>query len=307
MDGLNFAGNIPDEARQTWERQLLRTTEKMRDTVLARNLIGMRQLAQTVEIDTVMTVAGVPNSSDGIAAKIVAKGTVPDVADIAATTTDFKQYQIAVGFYVNERDLNKDPTLQTKKIDWATRQIHRREDTIAINGDSSVGLSGIVSAAQSNPNGKVVASGASGNNTNNCGAWDGSDSTIDIYTDILNGITRIGDEYQDSQLFLVGKRATIAPIRRLDDMRKSYADEIVDLFGARSVSDFVRYSAYVPDGYVYIVAKDADAAEFTVSQDILIDTNYPKEKGGNFWIELKEWVNPFQLYDAEAFVEICTL
>lgn len=304
MADLNFAGMVPDVARQAWERELLRTEEKMRDTLLARNIVEMRALGATVDIDTVMTVVGVPNSSDGIAAKITAKGSVPEITDIAASATDFKQYQIAVGFYVNERDLDRDPTLQNKKVDWATRQIHRREDYLVLNGDSGVGLSGIVAAARNNPNGKIVASDGSGNNANNNGAWDGSDSTIDIYTDTLNAITRIGDEYQDSQLYLVGKRTSIAPIRKLDDMRKSYADEIMDLFGAKSVSDFVRYSAYVPDGYVYVVAKDPEAAEFTISQDVTIDTSYPKEKGGNFWIELREWMNPFQLYDNEAFVEI---
>ena len=42
----------------------------------------------------------------------------------------------------------------------------------------------------------------------------------------------------------------------------------------------------------------------TISQDLMVDTSYPKEKGANYYVELREWMNPFQRYDDQAFVEI---
>ena len=52
------------------------------------------------------------------------------------------------------------------------------------------------------------------------------------------------------------------------------------------------------------MAKDAEVAEFTVSTEMMVDNDYPREKGDNYWTEVREWINPFQCYDAEGFVEI---
>lgn len=44
--------------------------------------------------------------------------------------------------------------------------------------------------------------------------------------------------------------------------------------------------------------------EFVASQDITIDDSYPKKEGGNYWIEVKEYVNPCEVHQNEGVVEI---
>lgn len=300
---MNYGSYSPEEARQIWEKRLVKTASVERDKRLARNLTMYRGLPATVDTDTVTTVVGSGGNST-IAAKITAKGAVPETTDIKAGEKDFKQYQISLGFYVNGREMMQDPSVKNAKVDWCYRNIGRLEDYIWVNGDSTINLSGMVTQARANPNGKITASGASGADVNNVGAWAGTDSDIDIQKDVLEALSRIGDDYANSPLFLVGRRADLKYIRQLDDLRNSYADQILDLFGAGSVNDFLRTSSYIPTGYVYIVAKDAEVAEFTVSTEMMVDNDYPREKGDNYWTEVREWINPFQCYDAEGFVEI---
>ena len=300
---MNYGSYSPEEARQIWEKRLVKTASVERDKRLARNLTMYRGLPATVDTDTVTTVVGSGGNST-IAAKITAKGAVPETTDIKAGEKDFKQYQISLGFYVNGREMMQDPSVKNAKVDWCYRNIGRLEDYIWVNGDSTINLSGMVTQARANPNGKITASGASGADVNNVGAWAGTDSDIDIQKDVLEALSRIGDDYANSPLFLVGRRADLKYIRQLDDLRNSYADQILDLFGAGSVNDFLRTSSYIPTGYVYIVAKDAEVAEFTVSTEMMVDNDYPREKGDNYWTEVRERINPFQCYDAEGFVEI---
>jgi hypothetical protein len=200
--------------------------------------------------------------------------------------------------------MNQDPAIKNTKIDWCYRQIGRLEDYIFFNGESNINISGLQTHAQANPNGKIVATGASGKDANNTGAWNGGDADIDIYNDVLEASSRIGDEYGSSPMFLVGRRADVKYIRKLDDLRNKYSDQLLDIFGASSVDDFLRTSSYCPSGYVYILAKDPEVAEFTISTEMTVDNEFAKEKGGNFWVEVKEWLNPFQLYDNEGYVEI---
>jgi len=297
---MNYGSYSPEEARQIWEKRLNNIAVKEKDKRLARTLLAYRGFAETVDTDTVTRIEGSGGNAN-IQAKITAKGAVPPTTDVKAATEDFKQYQIAIGFLINERELKQDPAIKNAKIDWCYRNIGRLEDYIYFNGDSSINMSGLQTHAQANANGKIVASSASGNDANNIGSWDGTDTNIDIQRDVLNAISRLGDNYQDSPKYLVGRAASLMYLRQLDDMRQSYYDEVVDLMGT---SDFLRSSAYVPSGYVYLVAKDAEVAEFTVSTEMMVDNDYPKEKGANYWVEVREWINPFQLYDNTGMVEI---
>ena len=300
---MNYGSTIPIESRIAWQKRLNMTQQALKDNLLARNLLPVRELPTTVDIDRVTRVEG-SGGNASIHATITAVGSVPETTDIGVGTEDFKQYQISLGFNVTGRELMQDPALKNSKVDWCTRNIHRLEDYVFFNGDAKNNIVGLQTRAQSNPNGKIVASGASGSDANNVGAWAGTDATIDIYHDINEAMSRIGDNFANSPMYLVGKRADLKYIRDLDDMRKSYADEIMDLFGANSVNDFLRYSSYCPTGYVYIVAKNPEIAEFTMSQPLIVDTDFPKEKGNIYWTELREIVNPYQCYDLEGSVEI---
>ena len=300
---INYGSYTPQEARQIWEKRLQMTAKAELDKRIARNLLVYRGLPSTVDIDTVTRIEG-SGGSTSIQAKILAKGAVPDPTDIKAGQEDFKQFQAGLGFYVNGREMAQDPAVKNGKIDWCYRNIGRLEDYIFFNGDSSLNISGLQTHAEANVNGKITASGATGADVNNVGAWAGTDDDIDIYRDVLEAVSRIGDNYASSPLFMVGRRADLKYIRQMDDLRNPYADQILDLFGAGNVNDFLRSSGYCPSGYIYIVARDAEVAEFTVSTEMMIDNDYPREKGDNYWTEVREWINPFQCYDTEGFVEI---
>jgi hypothetical protein len=301
----NYGSSIPFHFNEVFEREVLNYQDKQRDARVARNLSTMRNVGADVQTDTV-TFYEASAGNTVIKAAITAKGDTPPMIGVKGKEVSHVMYQLSVGFKLNERDLNLDPKQQARKVDVATRDIGRLEDYIWINGDTATGLTGLVTAARANPNGKVAASAASSPSCNNIGSWDGADTSghIDIYTDIMEACDRIGDNFVPK--YLLGRRADIAPIRKMDDMRKRYADEILDLFGASDTKSFIRTSAYVPTGYVYIVAQDMEASEFVISEDLRVDTSYPKEAGGNFRVELKEWCNPVENHTNDWVVEIAT-
>jgi hypothetical protein len=301
---MNYGSAIPAHFNESFERAVLNYRSKQRDSMVARNLSTMRNVGATVQTDTI-TFYEKSGGNDKIDASIVAKGATPNQIGVKGKEVSHAMYCIATGFMMNGRDLALDPALQTRKVEVATADIRRREDYIWVNGDTGTGLTGLDYAAGVNPNGKVTASGASGNDVNNVGNWAGSDASIDIYADVLEAVTRIGDNFAPK--FLLGRRTDLAPIRKLDDLRKSYADEILDLFGAANTASFLRYSLYCPSGYVYVVAQDMEFTEFVISEDLVVDTTFGKEAGDNYRVELREWCNPVEFGSNEGVVEISTL
>jgi hypothetical protein len=301
---MSYGSAIPAHFNESFERAVLNYRSKQRDSMLARNLSTMRNVGATIQTDTV-TYYEKSGGNDKIDATIVAKGAIPPQIGVKGKEVSHAMYCVATGFMMNGRDLNLDPTLQTRKVEVATADIKRREDYIWINGDTGTGLTGLDYAAGVNPNGKIVASGASGADANNVGNWAGTDTNIDIHKDILNATTRIGDNFEP--MFLVGRRADLAPLKDLDDMRNRYADKVLDLFGASKLTDFVRHSLYCPSGYVYVVAQDMEFTEFVISEDLIVDTSFGKEAGDNYRVELREWVNPVEFHSNEGVVEISTL
>lgn len=303
---LELGSSIPAHFNESFSKTVYNYRSKQRDKMLARSLSSMRDVGANVDTDTV-TFYEKSGGNSTINAAIVAKGAVPPQIGVKGKEVSHIMYQISVGFMMNGRDLKLDPAQQTRKIEVATNDIRRKEDDIWLNGDTNTGLNGLIYSAQNNPNGKVAAYGATSTSpdVDSIGNWAGTDDTIDIYTDIMEACDRIGDDYDPK--FLLGRRATLAPIRKMDDMRKRYADEILDLFGANSTQDFLRTSQYVPAGYAYVVSQDMEFTEFVISEDLVVDTNFGKEPGDNYRVELREWVNPVEFHNNEGAVEIYTL
>lgn len=291
VNSNNFAASIPEEMHQAFERTLLKYRKAEYDKMLNRNLSTIRDVGPTIQTDVVTTWEKT-GGNDTMIAKIIAKGSAPDEIGVKSISVSHPMYQLAVKFYVNERDIGLDPSLQTRKAEVATNEIRRLEDYIWFNGNTSPSITGMAGAALLNPGGKVAAYGASSSSpsVDSVGNWrPGNDTYRDIYKDILAAITRIDDDFDAK--FLVGKKIDIAPIREMDDMRNVYADKILDLFGAGSTKDFIRTSAYCPAGYVFVVAKDMEFEEFVISEDLWVDTSVGKNEEGNFPVILKEWVS----------------
>jgi len=303
---MNYSSSIPAHLTEAFEREVLNYQQKQRDSMVARNLSTMRNVGPTIQTDTV-TFYEKTAGNTVITAAITAKGDTPPIVGAKGKEVSHVMYQFGATVRINERDLNLDPKQLSRKIDIATRDIHRLEDYIWINGDTATGLTGLVTAAQANPNGRVRAYGtsASSPSVDSIGNWTGTDSYIDIYTDIMEMCDRIGDNFNPK--FLLGRRADLAPIRKMDDMRKRYIDDILDLFGAANTQQFIKTSAYVPAGYVYVVAQDMEGTEFVVSEDLRVDTSVGKDTGGNFPVVLREWVNPCEFHSNEIAAEIYVL
>lgn len=304
MTSMSLGSFIPAETTQSWSRMVLDYDKAHKDNYSARNLLSLRGVGSTVMKDTIRRVEG-SGGNDYIPAKVTAKGATPETTGVKVREVDFNMYQISVGFLINEKDLAAAPELRQRDVDWCVKNIHRREDYMLFNGDSTINLSSLGTFAATNPNGKIVASGASGSDANNAGAWDGTDTTIDIHADVIvEGCSRLGTDYKPTKL--VCARSVGKHIKRLDDMRKSYADEICGEFGAKP-GDFswIWETDYMPAGYAYIIGKDSDAAEFVVAEDVRVDSDYAKQPGGNYYTEIKEWVS-IEMHDPEAFVSIAT-
>jgi len=303
---MEYAASIPAHFTESFARDVLNYRKREYDKQIARTLSTIRNVGPTVQKDTI-TYYEKTGGNDTIAAKITAKGAIPEQVGVKGNEITHSMYQISVGFSLNGRDLNLDPAQFRRKVEVATAEVRRREDYIWVNGDAGTGLTGLVTSARANPNGKVAAYGASSSSpdVDSIGNWKHEDDYWDIYTDVLEACDRIGDDFTPK--YMCGTRQTIAPIRKMDDLRNRYADQILDLFGAGSTNDFIRTSKYFPAGYVYVIAQDMEFMEFVISEDLVVDTGFGKEPGNNYRVELREWVNPVEFHNNEGAVEIYTL
>lgn len=270
--------------------------DKHNHNMTARNIFAQRKIGADVMIDVATHYA---ETGDG--AQIVAKGGIVETTGVKATKVNFDMFQYVNAFNINEKDLKLDPSLKKKEIDMLLRSIHKKEDNIAINGDTSYGVTGLVTAARANTNGKLTAAATSGSNVGNQGKWSGETGT-DIYEDIRGAIDKMDEEFEPA--FIVGNRTSLGYLNRLDSERNTYADSIASLFGKKNEKDrsFLWTSKQFADDYVYIIPKDDMAAEFVVSENPRL-VAYPKSAGENYRIEMVGWAG-VEFHNNDGFVEI---
>lgn len=302
---LNYGSFIPEEVVTSWITVINDYELNYRPELIARNILPYKDVGPQIDIDAVTHI----QTTSGRAG-IVAKGATPEQFTIAAGVEKHEMYQISTGFYLNERDLNKaqGPVMKTAEINEAMAKIHATEDYIALNGDANLGVTGIVGAANANTRGRVVdtaATVAGTNDINNAGAWDSSGDTLDPYEDVVNAIKMMDVRFKPWGL--VADRQTIYNLFKVDAERVPFADYIGKLFGKpEGDHSWMIESQFTPVGYAYVIPYSPQAAEFAVSTEIDIADDYPKEKGGNYWIEIKEWANPIEMHTPNAFVQIDT-
>lgn len=292
----NDVSTIQQRAIEVWNKEILNYVEQHKDNMTARNVLAQRKLSPSVEIDVVTTF-----DRTGPGAQITAKGAAPDKIGSKASYDYHSMYQIATGFNITAKDMKLDPSLKNRLIDIAMRDIHRAEDAFAIFGEDKLGVKGIVGAAQANGNGKIVASGASGTEVNNSGAWTGEIGT-DIYQDVNAAIGLLDGEYEAT--YLLGNRKSMNCLTRLNPERVPYYKELSGLFGKKNEADksWMWTNDTIADGVVYVVAKDFMAGEYVVSENPRI-VPYALAPGENYPFEVISWSAP-EIHVDEAFVEI---
>lgn len=288
-DGLS----IPDHYLEAWAREIARWVNVNLDNMFARNVLPVRKVDEAVQIDVV-----VDYDRTGPGAKVVAKGSTPTgKTGIKQTTTKQDILQFMDWFSVHEKDLKSDPKMFNRYVDICLDNIHRLEDTLTINGDATLGVAGMVQAAQANANGKIDAG-------ENAGVW--GSGTQDPHADIVKAKRLLDGNYKNSPLFLIGNSLDLEYLFNLDSERQPFYKTIAPLFKASPETD--PYSAWLKPndnfapGKVYIAAKNPIVAEFVVSENPYPD-RLPKAAGGNFPVEIKGWAVP-RIYKNEGFVEI---
>lgn len=301
---LNYGSFIPEEVVTSWIAEINQYELQYRPEMVARNILPRREVGTQIDIDAISYY----QSTSG-RAQIIAKGAAPQPFTVKTKVEKHEMFQFMDGFMVNERDLAKaqGATMKAKEIDIALSQIHAAEDYIVMNGDSDLGITGIVGAAHANENGKVLATSgsATGNDIVNMGAWDGSGDTRDPYEDVVNATRMIDHRFKPYAL--VADRTTMSYLNMKDSERIPFWQGIGALFGkADDDRSWMIESQFTPSGYAYVIPYDPQAAEFVVSQDIDIADDYPKQPGGNFYVEIKEWINPVEIHVGTGFVEINT-
>ena len=282
---------------EEWTREIEAFVDKYGDNMSARNLLPTRNVGADTMIDVVTTY-----DRTGPGAQIVAKGAVPETSGQKVSTEKHDIFQISTAMNVNAKDMKLDPKLKNRQIDIMMRDIHKMEDNIMFNGDSSYGITGMVGTAQANGNGKIVASGASGEDTDNNGAWSGEIGT-DIYDDINNAVAKMDGDFEPA--FMVGTRTDLAYLNRKDSERQAYYKDIgTTFFGMKNENDksWMWTTNQIDSGKVYILPKDFMAGEFVISENPRI-VPYPIGPGENYRFEINSW-SLAEFHEDDAYVEI---
>ena len=291
---IENTGATIDHFVEEWTREIAVYAKRYKDNMSARNLMEIRYVGAETAVDVVTKY-----DRTGPGAQITAKGAVPKSMSVSSTDTKHDIYQISLGFNISQKDLSLDPERFNRNIDVALKDIHRKEDEIVLNGVTNQNITGMVQAAEANSNGKIVASGASGSDTNNKGAWSGETGT-DIYDDILTASSKFDDEFDMD--FLVGRKSDLAYLYRLDSERNTYASLSAPLF---SSGDWMRKTNQITAGKVYACTSDFVAGELVISENPSI---VPLYNGGlgpgrNYYFEISEWVVP-EFHNNDGYVEI---
>ncbi len=281
---------------ENWGKTIDVWADENQDNMTARNIMNYRKVDESVQIDVVQTI-----DRTGPGAQITAKGAVPKTMGSKVTNEKYEIYQISTMFNLSKKDLGSSPSLKSRMIEMAMDDIHRAEDDLALNGNATLNISGIVAAARANSNGKITQAASSGINTGNKGKWIGESST-DIYDDINTAIGKLGSNYKPA--FLVGNSKDLRLLFRMDSERQQYYKTMSILFGKTNPDDvsWIWQTDILPQNYVYLVTKNTRVADFVVSENPDI-TAYPLAPGKNYPIEIGGWSVP-EIYDNDGFVEI---
>lgn len=289
---------IVSHAVENWTLEIADYIDRDLDAMIARDVLVVRNVGADVAFDNVINY-----DRTGPGAQITAKGAVPKSMGLSATSTPYEIFQISTGFNLSEKDMKLDPSVHNRLVDIAIHDIHRAEDNLVLNGISRFNILGLAGAAQANANGKIVAAGASGHDSNNKGAWTGEGST-DIYDDMNTARGKMDGEFDPA--FLLGKRTDMYLLDRMDANRTPYSQTISRLFRKKSEDlSWIKETGHLAGDKVYLIPKHFMAGELIVSENPTIKPLYNGGlgPGSNYYFEINEWVVP-EFHNNDAFVEI---
>ena len=291
---MNFGSSIPQEVVQNMQKTILDFQARYKDGYIGRSLIEQRPgVPPKVRKDIVRHVDKT-TPQDGIStARISLGGTSPDIVGSKAKDKMFSIYRIDDAIQRNEDEVELDPSLWTRDTSLAMLECLRREN-YTINGDATLGITGLTGAATANSLGSIVASGGDGSATiNNNGAWAGTetDKVMDPYDDFRAALNFIDPDLVGT-LYAAGRPAYMNYLLQEDDLGKIFADKIGPRIFGRPAGDnsWMVKSDYFPANTVYLVLRSMEAAELVIPEDYNVDANYPRQKGQNIYAEIGGWI-----------------
>lgn len=283
------------------DAEILLAIDPAFDTAFTRKALVQRNIGANKDSDEVATRNRVGKGA------VIGDKTISNVASgSSVTSTIYPMKKIVDGFNVSTKDLKLDPKLQSRNVLICTTNVARKEDQVTIYGNAAHNITGLVATAQANPNGKIVAAGAAGNDVNNIGAWDGSDAALDPYQDVLAAVSRLSNRFRPYAIG--GRRTDLLNMWALDSERKKFINSIAGLMGKPTVEQQNPWGDWVLDtdifvaGKVYLLAKDTQAAELVISENVHSKV-YSEQPGEVVPVECIEFVYP-EFHNTEAFVEI---
>lgn len=305
---MNYGSSIPQEAITSMQKTILDFQQRYKDGYIGRSLIEQRPgVPPKIRKDIVRHVDKTA-PQDGIStARISLGGTTPDIVGSKSKDKMFSIYRIDNAIQRNEAEVELDPSLWNRDTSLAMMECLRRENYTIINGDATLGINGLVTAATANGLGSVVASGGNGTTTiNNNGAWAGTetDKVMDPYDDIRAALNFIDPDLVGS-LVLAGRPTYMNYLLQEDDLGKIYADKIGPRIFGKPAGDnsWMVKSDYFPANNAYLVLKSMEAAELVIPEDYNVDANYPRQKGQNIYAEVGGWIG-IELHTNDFIVPI---
>lgn len=281
---------------ENWEKVIPKYINKLEDKIISRKVLPFRKVGADVAIDIAQEYERTGNG-----AEIVAKGTAPKGSGSEANDVPYKLYQLLDGFDIHEKDMKLDPKLKERNLEMILKNIHRAENILALQGNATYNIGGIVPAAQANVNG-VIGSG------DIAGPWDGSGSARNIYNDLLLGINKLDPE-RDPRWLIGNKKDLNWLFAKDDDNREPFWKSVSTLFGKFPTDKLDTWMVTcgdltLPVGKVYIACMDTEAGELVISENPTLRP-LPQQRGGNYPIEMYEWLT-VEMHDNEGFVEVAT-
>jgi len=303
-DKLYKSGSIPGNFLEVWYDAVAGWYDAFLDNQLARKVVYLNT-------DVAPTADEYERISSDFAGKDViprAKNAPGSEVSIGASGDSAKIWRWPDYFTISEDDMDKRPELYNQYVKACMDKIFRGEDKAFINGVTVNNITGLLTAARANSNGKIAATGGT---YNNIGAWLTTDTNRDIYEDlrVARGLLDSKFRARLSDLFLVGNSDSLDALAQKDpysDSSTTVAESVCGLFGRAKtapVDSWAIRNDQLADDYVYIVCKSRQAAELVQARAITIDSDYTRVPIGNREVHIYQDVGMI-FHSDNAFVEI---
>lgn len=275
---------------EQFKKELPDYISKIEDKIISRMVLPVRKIGAELMWDNVEHY-----DRTGEGAQILAKGQPPKGSGSVASLVPFQMFQVVDGFKIHEKDLMLDSKVKSRDLEIILGNIHRKENIMAIRGDAPHNIKGLVGAAQANTNGTETAT------TN----WATTASAL-YYNDLLRTRDKMDADFEPR--WLIGNRTDLNKLDVLsDDTKQPVWKQIASLFGKTEMDSKKSWMVpcgdlTLPTGKVYMCAQDPKAAELVISENPTLRA-LPQQPGGNYPIEMYEWLN-VEIHEDNAFVEL---